>query len=243
MVAGPSLWRAEDGVAMAPQRHAAHLCADQLAYGAARAVGADHIAAVRFFPFPGMNDFRDHPVVILLERLQLAAEADLDSRQRLGMRLEDLLQLVLRDPLAVLRVQRILSRRAVGVVLEAAKLEAVHAGGEHDVRRVVDAERRGVGKPVRDPPAAQVLARAHIGRLRARREPHPVVLLDHQARHAALSELDRQRQAHRSGADDENVGLHCSYCGLMPASRTAFAHSSRSAFMKSAAACGEPGSG
>ena len=71
-----------------------------------------------------------------------------------------------------------------------------------------------------------------------------VVALDHQAAHAALAELDRQRQARRAGADDEHVGLCMRhYCGLIPASRTAFAHSVRSAFMNSAAACGEPGSG
>jgi hypothetical protein len=104
----------------------------------------------------------------------------------------------LRDPLRVLGEPLVAHRRAVEGVGERGELAAGEARREHDVRRVVDAERRRRREPMRDVPAAHQLARAHVGRLGPRREADAFVPLDQQAAPPLQAELERERQAHRS---------------------------------------------
>src|SRR5262249_3899628 len=82
---------------------------------------------------------------------------------------EHLLELVLWDPLAVLRVALVALGRALQRVLEARDGEAREARREDDVGRVVDAERRGLRELLGDAPAPQVLARARVRGLRGGR--------------------------------------------------------------------------
>src|SRR6185437_16983975 len=77
-----------------------------------------------------------------------------------------------------------------------------------DVGRIVDAERGSGGELLRNAPPSQVLARAHVGGLGARRDANAVVLLHDKARDAAMTELDGGSQAGRAGADDQHIDVH-----------------------------------
>ncbi len=88
-----------------------------------------------------------------------------------------------------------------------------------------------------------MLARAHIGRLGARRDTDAVVLLDDHATHAALPKLDGERKADGAGADDQDLGLDGLHCAWMPRSWITLPHSLRSEARNSAACLTLPGRG
>ena len=166
--------RAEHDIAVARQAVLTqHAGADQVTHPAARAVGANQVVGTdrRFRAARQIAQPGPHAVRVLAQVQQFAAVADLDARQRLRVIAQHALDRVLRNPLRMLRIQRIASGRAVHGVLVPGQLDAGQARAEHHIGRVVHA-RRGGPQAVRDAPAPQVLARAHIGGLGARRVSH-----------------------------------------------------------------------
>ncbi len=221
--------RAEDDVVVAREAaHAFHLAADRVAHAAARTVGADEVAALDDAHLAGgeVAHRGAHALRVLLELQQLVLEPHLDAGQRDGVLAHHFLDDVLRNPLRVFGVERMLERPAAERVLELVERPTGQAGGEHDVRRVVDAERRRLPQFSGDAPAAHVLARAQVGGLGARRVADAVVLLDHEALHAAMAEFDGEAEADGPGADDEDFGVFA-HCGCNPTSLTTLRHSAR----------------
>jgi hypothetical protein len=52
-----------------------------------------------------------------------------------------------------------------------------------------------------------VLARAHVGELRAGIQPDAVVLLHHHTAHRAQAQLDGEGEADRPGASNHDIGV------------------------------------
>ena len=88
---------------------------------------------------------------------------------------------------------------------DAADLVAGQAGDEHVVERKV-AREAPVLHLLGDAPAAAELDRADAGREHLCVDDLAVALLDQRARHAAPAEIEREREADRSAADDEDGG-------------------------------------
>jgi len=97
--------------------------------------------------------------------------------------------------------------RAIERIGEPRQLPAGQPGREHHVGRVVDAERRDLRQLPGHAPAPHQLARAHVGRLGARRESHPVMLFHHQAAAALHAQFDRQRESHGTRSDHQHIGF------------------------------------
>jgi len=149
----------------------------------------------------------NHPFLGLVQPTQ--AQAALCRHAGTGQCLlpEHLLHLVLGYPLRVFGEAVIALGGAVEGVLEAGEFMAIHAGGKHHVGRVVDPEGRGIGQVAGDAPAAQQLAGAHVGGLGTWCQTGARLAFDQQTRPALLSQLQGQRQAHRTGANDEHPGF------------------------------------
>ena len=97
---------------------------------------------------------------------------------------------------------------------DAADLVAGQAGDEHVVERKV-ARKAPVLDLVRNAPAAAELDRANAGREHLCVDDFAVALLDQRARHAAPAEIEREREADRSAADDKDGG-HGTGCVSSP---------------------------
>ncbi len=181
--------------------------ADRVAHGAAGAVGAHQIVALNRKRRAALEvaHLRADTARLLRERDQLGLEPQVDGRKLRHVGAEHLLERVLRHPLRVLGIERALGRRAVERVLEPRQRMTAQPRREHDVRGIVDAERRGLAQVVRNAPAPQMLARAHVGGLGSRRVADPVVALDHQARDPAAPELDGKRKSGRPGPHDQHL--------------------------------------
>ena len=112
--------RAEHDVVVARQPVAAlELRADQVAHGAARAVGADQVARVDPAPLTGgALEHGGDALRVLLGADEARVEAQLHRRQGLRVLAHHPLERVLRHPLRVLRVVGRAVRRGVECVLE-----------------------------------------------------------------------------------------------------------------------------
>ena len=185
-----------------------HAGADHRTYRASGPICADQIACLdaNFCIGCGVAIDDSHPVRRLLRRQELAVEPNAHARNILGSVSQHLFQCVLRYPLRVFRVQRIAIRRTVKRVFESGQWVAAESCDEDHIGRIVDPERRARGKLLRKTPTAQMFPSAHVSGLRARRTPDPLMSLEDDARHAAQSEFDCQRQAHGARSDDHHRG-------------------------------------
>ena len=66
----------------------------------------------------------------------------------------------------------------------------------------------GVADLLRDAHAPVDFHGARVAALHLRQELRRVFLLEENAAHAAAAEIDRERQPHRSGADNDDLGVH-----------------------------------
>ena len=199
----------DDAVILRKAAVADHGCADSVAHRAVRAIRADEGGGADLARRAGgkLGHRGDDAVRGGLERAKLGVEADRDTGERGGMRAEHLLQHVLRDPLGFLGIEVVPLAATVERVLEARQQRPVHARREHHGGRIVRRDRRGAPQRVGNAPAAQMLARAHIGGLGARTVTDAIVALDDEAATAAPAELDRRGETDRAGAGDEDVDV------------------------------------
>ena len=188
--------RAEDGVVVAREAvNAFHRRADLITHLAARAVGADQIERSDRLLGAGLDvaDMNADAGLVLLERQELLAEGDGDRGQAARMVEQHLFQFILRNPLAVLGIALVLRRRTLQAIVEAGDQLARKPGHKGDVCWIVDAERRGGGQFVGNPPAAQMLAGPRVSRLGPRSPAGADVALQDQAGNRPAAELDRER--------------------------------------------------
>jgi hypothetical protein len=162
----------------------------------------------------GLSDLRGHAVRLFRERLELMAELHRDGRDRLGHRLEQRLERILRDDLIGLE-----RHRAVGGGV-APGLGLRHRGVRHlEQRRPHQVEQQiGVHRPVRrvsggtdglgNAEAAEDFHRPRIAALHLRIAERRVVLLHQRAADAAFAEIDGERQPDRTSPNDENLRIH-----------------------------------
>ena len=210
---GGKIGRAEDDAVVLHSRRVTMLSrADCVAYEAPGAVRADKVAAPNGPGFTGLHVTycgRDADV-ILFDGSEFLAERYANSRQRCGMLPQHVFKGVLRDPLTFFRKQLVAGATTMQRIFEAGKFRAVHARREHHGRWIVRRDGRRLPKCVGNAPPAQVLARAHIGRLRARTVTNPVIAFHDKAGNAAMSKLDGERKADRPGSCHQHVGgLFC----------------------------------
>ena len=113
--------RAEHDVVVARKTvRAVHPGTNGRSHGTSRAIRADQIVAIDAERAPAAHiaNLCNDALVASLEREQLTAESQGYAGKRLGMRAQHLFHRVLRDPLRVLGIERILPRRAVHRILE-----------------------------------------------------------------------------------------------------------------------------
>ena len=174
---------------------------------AAAAVAAGQIVGFDGFFVAGfhVDDSCDNLVGALLEGFELGEIADFNLRQGRGMVAQDRIEVGLGNPQPSFgTIRRTRLGRAVGRMIEAGDLEAVHARDEQIIARVVGRIARLETHTVGEAPAAQMLAGARVGEIGRRKIHRTVALLDHQAANATVGKLDGKRQPDRAGAGDEN---------------------------------------
>src|SRR5215471_8608915 len=101
-------------------------------------------------------------------------------------------------------MRRARSEIAVGRMIEADNLVALHALEENIISRVVRRIAGFKAHAIRNAPAAQMLASPGIGKICCRKVDTAIGLLDHQATDAAIGELDGQGKSHWAGTGDQN---------------------------------------
>ena len=157
---------------------------------------------------------------VLDERRHLAAEANGQFGTRLGDRSQQRFERVLRD-------QLIGFERAAVVVGRDRRLGGRHRriwqmhdrfGSAHRIRQEHVhrrfARQACVAHGLGDAQAAEDLHRAGVAALHLRELNRCRVALDQRRAHAALREIEREREADRPGADDENLRiLHVRHLG------------------------------
>src|SRR5262245_40358561 len=90
---------------------------------------------------------------------------------------------------------------------------AVHTRHKEIIPRIVRWIARFEAHAVGDTPAAQMLASSRIGEIGRRKIYLAVALLDNETANTAPGEIDRQCQAYRACASDENrKSRGCVYC-------------------------------
>src|SRR6266850_718880 len=238
VIVAPPAWALADGDALeqliaAIQRLAqleqvvlaAQLDAELLAHGARAAVAAHHIRrADRAARAVRVLHARGDPGLVLGKRLEPATVAYLHRGQPLGDRFQQRLQRVLRDELV--RFQRH-APVAAGADLGARPLH--RRVGKMQERRLNQREddehvhrdvlaQAGGADLVRDSHAPEDFHGARIASLHLRQELRRFLLLDQRAAHAAPAEIDGERKADRTAADDEYLLVHRPYSAL-PATR------------------------
>ncbi len=130
--------------------------------------------------------------------------------QRLGLLLQQRLERVLRDELIGLEGHRAVHagvdrplRLGDRRILMTHQRRLVERSDDVDVHRHIGAQARGAHL-VRETHTAVDLHGARVAALHLRQELRRVLALDERAAHASLSEIDGEREADRTGADDEH---------------------------------------
>src|SRR6185437_7119595 len=185
---------------------AAHADAENVAHAARPAVAADEIARADGLALTALHRFElgADAVRILGKAEKLGAIPYLHMlRHRAAPLQQDGIEHVLRATLAVLRALRrghlVLHRREAF----APQLVAVERGEIHVVLRIIARIGRMLDR-IDQPPAAAELHRPEADEIHARLIDRSVALLDDEAAPAAPTQIARQRQPYRAGADDQN---------------------------------------
>ena len=145
--------RAKDDVVVA--RHAerpAHARSYKAAHRAAGAVGPDKIgtAQLGLFAVAGDTGPDGYTFIILTGVYELGAEPQLHRGEGFRMGAQYLFELVLRDPLAMLGIERVARGCAIRGVRDA-RQEMTAQTLRRDVRRIIDPEWRNFRQRVGDP--------------------------------------------------------------------------------------------
>ena len=196
-----------DVVVAGHAKSALHARANRFAHAAAATITTGQKLGLDFLFLAGFQIAHagHHRGIALFQFQQFGIEANLHTRQAVQVFAHHLLQGVLRDPLGVLRVKRVAARRAVQGVVKTRQLGPVQARGENDVGWVIHPKRRGRAQRIGNAPAAQMLARAHIGGLGARRHADARIFLDDNAVDAAMAKFYRQALADRACAHNQDL--------------------------------------
>ena len=181
----------------------------RLAHGARRAVAGDEIARrdLDRFARGEIGRLRHDAVGMLREAVEAAAIAQADAVEFGGRARDDRIEHELRAPGALFRAFRRRTLVALARIFVAREKMTGEARAEHDVELVV-VGKSGVDDAVLDAPAAAELHRSRRHHRAARQIDAAVALLDQQAFDAAPAEIERERQADRAAADDEDRGFH-----------------------------------
>ena len=188
--------------------------AELLADRAAAAVAAGEIARGDVGDAAGAANFRRDQIRVLGELQELGAVAHRHRRQRLRDRLEERLQRVLGNELVGLQRHRgpgrgrdLALRRRDRRVGQVQQRRLQDRGDDEDVHRALRRQAGGADA-VGEPHAAVDFHGAGVAPLHLGQELRGLLLLDQGAAYAAQAEIDGEGQAHRTGADDQNVRIH-----------------------------------
>ena len=155
---------------------------------------------------------------VLLEVGQLAAEAHRHIWERFEEGAQQRLERVLRDELIGLEGLPVVARGDFGFgasdrrVRKMRDRRAGHGWRQENVHRRV-ARQAGIADFFGDAEAAVDFHRAGVAALHFGELDRGFVAFDQRAAHAALAEVERQRQADGAGADDQDIGFRHGICG------------------------------
>ena len=195
---------------------AGQLYSELLAHHAGAAIAADQIGRADRRSHAGKILYRrGHGTRVLRERQQFVAVAYCYARQRLRHRFQQWLQRVLRDQLIGLERQRAVMRRGdlrlqFGdrriFLVQQWRVDHVLQHNENIHRHI--SGQSGSADLIRQPHAPIDFHAARVAALHFRQELRRFLLLDQRAANAAHAEIDRERKPGRSGAGDDDLGIH-----------------------------------
>ena len=212
-----------------PHRHDVGLAlqanAELAAHQAVAAIAARQIGAADRFLAVLPAQHRGHAIRILLETQELGAEAHGHARQFLGHLLHQRLKRVLRNQLVGFqRLGTIGCGADIGARLVHRGIGQAHQRRAHQVEHHIHVHRPVAAQPgctdaVGHAQAAEHFHGARIASLHLRQEGRLRLLLHDRGANAPLAEIDGEREAHRTGADNQNLrGFHgCLPCVWLPA--------------------------
>ena len=158
------------------------------------AVAADEIVRFDGFRLSGflVEDFGCDRLTGLLKRFEGCFVTNLDVRQRVCVGAQHGIEIGLRNPQPAFgTVGRARCRIAIGRMIEAGDLVAVHARDEKIISRIVRRIARLKAHAIGDAPAAQMFAGAGVGEIGRGKIDAAVGLFDDQTANIAVSKLDR----------------------------------------------------
>jgi len=101
-------------------------------------------------------------------------------------------------------IRRLATGCAVEGVPEVSKFVSREPGDENHVGWIVDAERGSRRQTLRDSPTPQMFSSARMGGLGSRCFADAIVALENHASNSAMTEFNREREAHGPGAYDHH---------------------------------------